>query len=72
MVRISYREKNRINDFEDINSGGIWVYVSPGFIVKFNDSFNVFTQGDFPIYQNVNGHQLTTSYLLRVGFFVTL
>jgi hypothetical protein len=65
----------RIQDFADVgltgepreNTGGIWVYFSPGLEVNLSEvfSFNTFVQ--VPIYQYVHGLQQTARFNLQLG-----
>lgn len=49
------------------NTGGSWVYVSPGFELHFLEKASAFAYVQIPVYQNVNGIQQTSSHNLQVG-----
>jgi len=70
-VRVSQRDTNVIESFEDVNSGGIWAYLSPGIIFQFNSTLSLMAQGDLPIFRNVNGFQLIPSYIIRGGILIS-
>lgn len=70
-IRISKRESNFIETFEDINSGGIWGYLSPGTTFQLNSLLSFMVQADIPLYTNINGLQLVTSYLIRGGILIS-
>jgi hypothetical protein len=65
----------RFQDFADVgltgepreNTGGTWMYLSPGLEVNLSEvfSFNSFVQ--IPIYQNVHGLQQTARFNLQLG-----
>jgi len=49
------------------NTGGTWIYASPGFSVDLMESLSAFGYIQIPIYQNVNGIQQTARYNLQFG-----
>jgi hypothetical protein len=52
---------------QNINTGGNWVYLNPGWIVALNDYFNFSLNYVVPIYRSLNGFQLSTSSRLIVS-----
>ena len=48
-------------------TGGRLVYLTPGVIVPMTDKISAYANVQIPIYQNVNGIQLTPKYVLSVG-----
>ena len=54
------------------NSGGNWLYVIPGLNFNLTPSMGVRFSGQFPIYRNLDGTQLTTTYRLSASFFYVL
>ncbi len=70
-LRISQRATNVIESFEDVNSGGTWGYFSPGTTVQLNSFVGLLVQADIPIYRNINGFQLVTSFVLRGGVLLS-
>ncbi len=49
------------------NTGGSWVYISPGFEFHFLERVSAFAYVQIPVYQNVHGIQQTSSHNLQVG-----
>jgi hypothetical protein len=49
------------------NTGGAWIYASPGIRYYFSDELALDGMIQLPVYQDVNGIQLTAPYNLRVG-----
>ncbi len=52
---------------ERTNTGGTWIYLSPGFRTNFSDAFSAYTFAQFPVYQNVHGIQQTAKLNLQFG-----
>jgi hypothetical protein len=50
-------------------SGGKWVYVIPGFNVSFIPDLSFRASADLPVYRNLSGTQLTTSYRYTLAVF---
>jgi hypothetical protein len=61
-VLLRYAGKNTIEQFIDPNSGGWWLNLRPGWGVNLTPKLNVSLLYELPIYRNLNGFQLTTSY----------
>ncbi|MEO1626504.1 MAG: hypothetical protein AAFV25_15220 [Bacteroidota bacterium] len=49
------------------NTGGHWLYATPGFRWAFNNRWSAFAFSEIPIYRNLVGVQLTTSYRVGAG-----
>lgn len=49
------------------NSGGTWIYASPGLGVQFSDAFSGFTYVQLPVYRNVHGIQQVSKMNLLFG-----
>jgi len=54
------------------NTGGQWLSAVPGVNVKVLDNLAVRASGQIPVYRNLEGTQLTTSYTASVTLFYTL
>ncbi len=52
---------------QDDNSGGTWIYASPGLGVQFSDLFSGFTYLQLPVYINVHGIQQVSKMNLLFG-----
>jgi hypothetical protein len=49
------------------DSGGKWYYVSSGLEIRLARNFNVSGEFDIPVYSDVNGRQITESFIWRVS-----
>jgi hypothetical protein len=61
-----------IDQFDNVgvpNIGGIWLYAVPGLNINLTDNFIARFSGQIPIYRNLEGTQLTTTFTLLVSFF---
>lgn len=57
-------------DDEDVpNTGGIWLYALPGINIKVAEGLITRISGQIPIYRNLEGTQLTTTYTLSASLF---
>ena len=54
-------------DEPEENTGGKWVFVSPGLKFYLSDDISLYGFVQLPVYQNVNGIQQTAPYNLRFG-----
>lgn len=57
---------DQLNNADISNTGGSWLYLSPGFNVNLTESLSLRINGEVPVYRKLNGTQLTTTY--RVAF----
>lgn len=69
MINLGYRNtsSDRIEDFDVAGTGGDWIYVIPGIDIELNNSLSFNASAELPIYRNLNGTQLTTSYRFNFG-----
>jgi len=51
----------------EANTGGKWIFVSPGIKFYLSDDISLYSYLQIPVYQNVNGIQQTASYNLSFG-----
>ena len=49
------------------NTGGKWIFISPGLKFYLSDNISLYGYFQLPVYQNVNGIQQTAPYNLRIG-----
>jgi hypothetical protein len=61
------RKRDRGVNAEAANSGGHSVFLSPGLSYKVGESWNVYGYYQLPLYQYVNGVQLTAKRAIVVG-----
>ena len=52
------------------NTGGTWVYLSPGIRYELTKGLTLNTLAQFPIYQDVHGIQLTSPYNVQLGLTI--
>ncbi|MBI1807903.1 MAG: hypothetical protein HYR76_12730 [Ignavibacteria bacterium] len=65
----------RFQNFADVgstdepgdNTGGTWIYFSPGIGLQLNDALSSVVYVQVPIYQNVHGIQQTAKFNLSFG-----
>ncbi len=65
-------QPDKRDDVELPNSGGKWLYIGPGLNLNLSPSVGVKFSGQVPIYHNLEGTQLTTTYRLSVSLFYIL
>jgi hypothetical protein len=54
------------------NTGGNWVYLIPGAHFYLSNNISTRIDGEFPIYRNVAGTQLTTTFTASISLFYSL
>jgi len=73
-VFMNYR--NTLQDEVDgstvAGTGGKWLYLNPGFSFEPSNNWAINVSAELPIYRNLKGTQLTTSYRLNVGVAIKL
>jgi len=66
-----HRAQDKINDQPFVNSGGNWIYITPGvkasFLGRGIHRLQLSMGMEIPVYQNVQGNQLTEDWTLRFG-----
>ncbi|MEX2594821.1 MAG: transporter [Anditalea sp.] len=70
---LSFRYRNQaidqIDGREFPNSGGNFIYILPGLSYNFNPNWSISFSSQLPLYRNVGGTQLATSYKLISSVF---
>lgn len=51
------------------NTGGNWLNITPGLTYYLSDKFSLRVNGELPLYRNVDGTQLTTTYKTSFSIF---
>lgn len=71
---LRYRQTtpDRIEQFEVAGTGGDWFFLNPGFIFEPSNNWSLTVSGELPVYQNLQGTQLTTTYRLNIGLAIKL
>lgn len=59
--RYRYAGKDIQEGFPNENTGGHWLYITPGWAINVSQNLLVGIAGEFPLYRNLNGLQITTS-----------
>jgi hypothetical protein len=54
------------------NTGGNWLYLVPGINGKISDRFTARLSGQIPLYRNLTGTQLTTTYTASLGLLYNI
>jgi hypothetical protein len=54
------------------NTGGSWISLVPGLNIKVTDELTVRASGQFPVYRELTGTQLTTTYTASVTVFYVI
>lgn len=62
-----FTQIDRTNDLDTPNTGGHWVHIRPGLGYAFSPSFSVNTFGEIPLYRQLKGTQLTTTFRFRLS-----
>ncbi|MFO7923506.1 MAG: hypothetical protein R6U58_07410 [Bacteroidales bacterium] len=71
-VRYRYQAKDFIDGESVGNTGGHWLFTSPGVRAGINEKFSAFISADIPLYHNLNGPQLTTTIRFSIGVSYTI
>jgi len=66
-VRYRYALADQTDGFPTINTGGHWIYLVGGIELAFNKEFNFIINAEIPVFWQLEGVQLTTSYRLTLG-----
>ncbi len=70
-----FQANGRWQDFADVgttgefrsNTGGTWIFLSPGASFQFGEAFSAYSYAQLPVYQKVNGIQQVAKLNLQVG-----
>lgn len=58
---------DRIDKSDVPGTGGNWIYLNPGINIELSNKLAINGSAEIPLYRNLNGTQLTTSYRFNVG-----
>ncbi len=59
--RYRYSGMDILEGFPNVNTGGHWVSIAPGWAVNITQNILIGMNAEFPIYRNLNGLQITTT-----------
>ena len=66
-LRYRHTGFDETNEVKTANTGGHWTYLSLSSLFSPNSKISFFIQGSFPLYRNLDGVQLTTSYRITTS-----
>lgn len=71
---LNYRNtlQDETNGLQVAGTGGDWLNLNPGLSVEPGNNWAINFSAELPVYRNLNGTQLTTSYRLNVGLAIKL
>jgi hypothetical protein len=72
VIRFRQTTSDRFAGSDIPNTGGRWLSAVPGINIKVLDNLAVRASGQIPVYRNLDGTQLTTSYTASVTVFYNL
>ena len=72
LFRFRNTEPDKFDEGTLPNTGGSWLYLVPGINGKITDSFTARLSGQIPLYRNLSGTQLTTTYTASLGLFYNI
>ena len=67
LMRFWHTSSDKVDGNDFPNTGGSWVYLVPSINFAVNQRFSTFISFEIPIYQNLNGTQLSTSLRISAG-----
>lgn len=67
-----HTQPDKIDSFEVPGTGGQWINLSPGFSISASNHVDLNFSTEIPLYRNLQGTQLTTSYRFNVGVAIKL
>ncbi len=69
-LRYRNAQKDVQEDFDLPNTGGNWIYLEPAFTFWIAPKIGLTANSNIPVYANVTGTQLSTSFRLNTGIFL--
>ncbi|TDI64355.1 MAG: transporter [Bacteroidetes bacterium] len=70
LFRLRNTQKDQIEDFDNDNTGGTWLYLVPGINLSITPKIILGFSAELPIYRNLNGFQITTSSKLVASIHI--
>jgi hypothetical protein len=70
MLKVRNMDKNRINGFSVSNTGGTWINLITSLKLEPTQKLSISLIPEIPVYSELNGTQLTTSYRIRAALTV--
>ena len=72
LLKLRNMKPNEINSSDIANTGGFWFYAIPSITYHFNQQISVSLAPEIPVYSDLQGTQLTTTFRIRGGVSVNL
>ncbi|GMR24789.1 MAG: hypothetical protein BMS9Abin39_0057 [Ignavibacteria bacterium] len=72
MLRFRNTTPDKFDGGQIPNTGGNWLYFVPGVNGKISDQLTARLSGQIPLYRNLTGTQLTTTYTASIGLFYNI
>jgi len=72
LLRYRWVTADRFSSSEVPNTGGEWIYLHPGVNLKLSNDLSFRVSGQVPLYRDLQGTQLTTSYTVSLSIFYSL
>ncbi len=72
LIRYRTTAKDKFEGNSVPNTGGHWLYAVPGINLKISDTLQMRIDGQLPLYRNLDGSQLTTTFTSSISIFYTL
>ena len=72
LMRLWYTSFDKIDGNDFLNTGGSWIYFVPSLNIAFNPKFSTFISVEIPVYQHLNGTQLSTSIRISGGIQLSI
>ncbi len=72
MLRYRNTTKDNFDGAKVPNTSGNWLYLVPGINGKLSDRFTARLSGQLPVYRNLSGTQLTTTYTAALGIIYNI
>lgn len=73
-INLSYRHtsQDKVDGAEVAGTGGGWINLIPSLSIEPSNNWAINVSGELPVYRNLNGTQLTTTYRLNLGIVVKI
>ncbi len=68
LFRLWHTSPDKIDDNFFPNTGGTWIYLAPSLNVQFNSYISGFASAEIPVFQFLEGTQLSTTIRFALGF----
>ncbi len=64
--------QDKIEDLQVAGTGGIWINMFLGLSIEPSNYWAINFSGELPVYKNLNGTQLTTTYRINIGVAIKI